>query len=72
MGYTPSKSDLAFWIKKYDDGHYEYIATYVADAISYSKDPMAVIKILKKEYILKDIKAPEYYLEGDVISLDET
>jgi hypothetical protein len=44
MGYTLSKADKNFLMKKHADGHYEYIASYVDDAISFSKDPMRVIE----------------------------
>jgi hypothetical protein len=65
MGYIPSKADADFWIKRFDDGHYEYIASYVDDIISFSKDPMRVIEELKKEYPLKDVGEAEYYLGGN-------
>jgi hypothetical protein len=42
MGYVPSKADADFWMKKHKDGHYEYIASYIDDVISFSKDPMSV------------------------------
>jgi hypothetical protein len=41
--------------------HYEYLATYVDDIL-----PMAVIKSLKKIYLLKNVGIPEYYLGGNV------
>jgi hypothetical protein len=41
MGYVPSKADADFWMKKHKDGQYEYIANYVDDVISFSKDPMS-------------------------------
>jgi hypothetical protein len=46
--------------------HYEYIATYVGDILTWSKDPMAVIKALEKTYLLKSVGIPEYYLGGNV------
>jgi hypothetical protein len=47
MGFTPSRADPDFWIK--DCGtHYEYLATYVDDVLSFSKDPLAVITELKR------------------------
>lgn len=72
MGYTPSKADADFWIKKHKDGHYEYIANYVNDVISFSKDPMSVIEELKKDYMLKGVGEPEYYLGRNVDHLDTT
>ena len=72
MGYTPSKADADFWIKGFPDGHFEYIANYVDDVISFSKDPMGVIEELKKDYMLKGVGEPEYYLGGNVDPLDNT
>ena len=70
MGYRPSKADPDFWIK--DCGtHYEYIATYVDDVLAFGKDPMATIEELKRDYILKGIGKPEYYLGKDIVDLAE-
>jgi hypothetical protein len=44
--------------------HYEYLATYVDDIIIWSKDPMGIMKSLKKIYLLKGVAIPEYYLGG--------
>ena len=44
------------------DGHYEYIATYVDDLLVMSKKPLELIETLRKDYILKVVGAPEYYL----------
>ena len=71
MGYLPSKADYDFWYKDCGD-HYEYVATYVDDVLIYSRKPMEVISKLKKDYILKGIGDPEYYLGGDVEQLDNT
>ena len=72
MGYVPSKADADFWMKRHKDGHYEYIANYVDDVISFSKDPMSVIEEIKKDYMLKGVGEPEYYLGGNVDQLDDT
>jgi hypothetical protein len=53
------------WMHKVDD-HWEYIATYVDDILSFSEDPMAVIKSLEASYVLKGVGEPEYYLGGDI------
>jgi hypothetical protein len=58
-------ADADLWMKKVD-GHWEYIATYVDDILSFSKDPMSVIKSLEKSYVLKGVGEPEYYLGGDI------
>jgi hypothetical protein len=71
MGYTPTKSDPDFWMK--DCGtHYEYIARYIDDVLAFGKDALAVIQELKKDYVLKGVGRPEYYLGGDVIELDNS
>jgi hypothetical protein len=72
MGYVPSKADADFWMKRHPDGHYEYIANYVDDVISFSKDPMNVIEEIRKDYMLKGVGEPEYYLGGNVDPLDNT
>jgi hypothetical protein len=72
MGYVSSKANADFWMKKHKDGHYEYIANYVDDVISFSKDPMSVIDKLKKDYMLKGVGEPKYYLGGNVDPLDTT
>lgn len=53
------------------DDHYEYIARYVDDIISFSKDPISIMNDLKKTYDMNAIGAPEYYLGGNVIQLGE-
>jgi Reverse transcriptase (RNA-dependent DNA polymerase) len=69
MGYHPTKADADFWIK--DCGtHYEYMARYVDDLLSFSLDPMAVMDEVKKDYMLKGVGVPEYYLGGNIETLD--
>ena len=70
LGFRPSKADPDFWIRDRQD-HYDYIARYVDDIIVFSKDPMSIMTELKKTYIMKDVGKPQYYLGGDVITLDE-
>jgi hypothetical protein len=71
MGYSPSKADPDMWI--IDKGsHYEYIARYVDDIIAFGKDPLTTINEVKRDYVLKGIGKPEYYLGGDVLDLDPT
>jgi hypothetical protein len=65
LGFVPSRADSDLWIKDCDS-HYEYICTYVDDLLVMSKDPMAIIRELQKEYPLKGVGQPEYYLGGDV------
>ena len=69
MGFTPSKADFDLWIRRLSDGSYEYIGCYVDDVIAFSKNPMAIIEELRKDYILKGVGKPEYYLGGDVEEL---
>jgi hypothetical protein len=70
MGYRPSKADPDLWYKKVGE-HYEYVARFVDDVISFSKDPMAIMKDLEKHYIMKGVGKPQYYLGGDVVELGE-
>jgi hypothetical protein len=70
MGYLPSKADPDLWYKKVED-HYEYVARFVDDVISFSKNPMAIMKDLEKHYIMKGVGKPQYYLGGDVVELGE-
>jgi ribonucleotide reductase alpha subunit len=70
MGYKPSKAYPDLWYKRMTD-HYEYIARYVDDVISFSKDPLSIMEELKKTYVMKAIGTPEYYLGGNVIQLGE-
>jgi hypothetical protein len=39
--------------------------------ISFSKDPMTIMKDLEKHYIMKGVGKPQYYLGGDVVELGE-
>jgi hypothetical protein len=71
MGYMPSKADTDLWFKDMGS-HYEYIARYVDDIIAFGKDPLSTINEVKRDYVLKGIGRPEYYLGGDVVELDAT
>ena len=70
MGFRPSKADPDLWFRKHGT-HYEYIARFVDDVIAFSKDPMAIMKELEKNYIMKGVGKPQYYLGGDVVELQE-
>ena len=70
LGFTPSKADPNMFYKDAGD-HYEYIATYVDDILVWSRDPMQVMKLLMKNYTMKGVGIPEYYLGGNVEQLDE-
>jgi hypothetical protein len=70
MGYKPSRADANLYMKDCGD-HYEYLATYVDDILSFSRDPMKVIEELKKDYILKGVGEPMFYLGGDVKQLGQ-
>jgi hypothetical protein len=71
MKYLPSKANPDLWIKDYGT-HYEYIARYVDNVLAFGKDSMSTILELCKDYILKGIGQPEYYLGGDVVKLNPT
>ena len=66
MGFKPSKADYDLWYRTAASGdHYEYVATYVDDILAFSRDPMAIINEIQKDYSLKGIGTPEYYLGGN-------
>jgi hypothetical protein len=71
LGFTPSRADPNLWLRDRGD-HYDYAATYVDDLLIFSRECMEVIKALKKDYILKGVGEPEFYLGGNVEILDET
>ena len=64
MGFRPSKADFDLWMKSQED-HYEYIATYVDDIMVFSRNPMPIIKRIRKAFDLKGAGTPEYYLGGN-------
>jgi hypothetical protein len=65
LGFKNTKHDPDLWMMD-KSSHYEYLATYVDEILIWSKDPMAVIKVLEKMYMLKCVGIPEYYLVGNV------
>ena len=65
LGFIPSQADSDLWIKDCVT-HYEYISTYVDDLLIMSRNPMSYICLLEKEYPLKGVGKPEYYLGGDI------
>jgi hypothetical protein len=71
LGFKPTKADPDLWMKKHEDGHYEYIARYVDDVMAFSKDPMKIMKDLEQTYVMKGVGSPRYYLGGDILELDE-
>jgi hypothetical protein len=65
LGFKKTKHDHDFWMVD-KSSYYEYLATHVDDILIWSKDPMAVIKVLEKTYMVKIVGIPEYYLGGNV------
>ena len=53
LGYWPSKADADLWVRLGPTCYYEYIARYINDVISFSKDPLALMKELEKTYTMK-------------------
>ena len=70
MGFYPSRADADLWMRECGD-HYEYVATYVDDLLVFSRKPLEIIQEVQKDYILKGVGKPEYYLGGNVDELDE-
>lgn len=69
MGFVPSKVASDFWYLDRGD-HYEYMACYVDVIMVYCKKLDEVIKEIEKIYSLKGVGEPEYYLGGNVITLN--
>jgi hypothetical protein len=70
LGFKKTKHDPDLW-RVDKSSHYEYLATYVDDILIWSKDPMGVIKVLEKTYMIKSAGIPEYYLGGSLEFLGE-
>jgi hypothetical protein len=71
FGFVPTKADLDLWIRRVEDGSYEYVASYVDDLIVISRDPMRVITKFKEVYALKGVGIPEYYLGGNFHQIED-
>lgn len=69
MGFAPSRADADLWIQDKGD-HYEYVATFVNNLKVFLRDCETIIKEIQKDYILKEIGTPEYYLGGNVQELE--
>ena len=70
MGFKLCKTDFDLWIWPKGD-HYEYVAKYVDDILAFSRDPMSIIKEVHKDFMLKGIGKPEYYLGSDFHSIKD-
>ena len=67
--FVSSYADPAIWMRDMGD-HYEYICAYVDDLLIASKNPKAIVDELKKEYTLKGVGPPEYYLGANIERID--
>ncbi|MEM7375623.1 MAG: reverse transcriptase domain-containing protein, partial [Bacteroidota bacterium] len=70
QGFKPSYADPDLWYR-FHNGQYEYIARYVDDIIAFAKDPMKIMNELQKDYVMKGVGTPQYYLGGDILDLNE-
>ena len=70
MGFKPSRADPDLYIRE-ANGHYDMLACYMDDLITFGKKPLEIINEFKKTYMLKGIGEPECYLGGDVQMLNE-
>ena len=66
MGFKPLRVNPNLYIKKVDN-HYEILAYYVDNILSFGKKLLEIVNELKKAYILKGIREPEYFLREKVI-----
>ena len=63
LGFTPSRADPDLWIKRNEDGIYNFIATHVDDLIIVSKNPEEYLSLIEQEFALRNTEAnPSYYL----------
>jgi hypothetical protein len=58
------------WMRDMGD-HYEYICVWVDDMLIASKNPKAIVDELSKEYTLKGVGPPKYYLGADMEKIDD-
>jgi hypothetical protein len=68
MGFKPSYADTDFWIQANGD-HYEYVGCYVDNVLAISRNPMAIITVLKDDYVLKGMVSLNTALGGMWMSL---
>ncbi len=52
MKFVPSRAEPEIWMRDMGD-HYEYIAVYIDDLAIASKDPEAILNVLKDKYDFK-------------------
>ena len=64
LGFTLSYADPAIQMRDMGD-HNEYICVQVDDMLIASKNPKAITDKLSKEYTLKGVGPPEYYLGAE-------
>lgn len=70
MGFTPSKADSDLWIRRHNN-YYELLGSYVDDLLIWRKREEASLEAIRKEFDLKGVGPPEYYLGGNVEYMDE-
>jgi hypothetical protein len=70
MGCKPSEADPDSWCKKVHN-HYECVARFVDDVISFSTDPMAMMRAPEEHCVMKGVGKPQCHLGGDVVELGE-
>ena len=70
MGFTPSRPNTDIWIKRNNDGIYDFeiyyfIATHGDDLIIASKNPEEYVSLINHEFALRHIKTnPPYKKEN--------
>jgi len=65
-GFEPTRYDKDVWIRLSEGKiHYEHICTYVDDFMIASKQPEAVMELIKKEHSVKGEGPPLCYLGND-------
>ena len=65
LGFISSYADPAIWMREQED-HWEYVCVWVDDMLIMSKNTKSIITQLEKEYTLKGVGFPKYYLGADM------
>ena len=66
MGFKASRYDRDVWLRERESKHgYDYICTHVDDFKIVARNPDRWSQLISKEFLLKSIGPPKYYLGND-------
>ena len=69
LGFTPSFAGNCVFIRQHGNT-YEYLVAWVDDLLVFSKRASEIIALITALYNTKGESIPEYFLGGDVLSVD--